>query len=84
MNDQDQGTKLYHYLDKRFADVHTEMNDHFARVETRLDGIESTVDAIYKRLEDAEIEQTAIQSQLDRHDRWHHQAADKLGLQLDH
>lgn len=80
MNDQAQWNKLYEYLDKRFGEV----GERIERVEERLSGVESTVDALYKERETEDTEQAAMKSQLDRHDRWHHQAADKLGLQLDH
>ncbi len=94
MNDEAQWTKLYQYLDRRFEAIDgrfAAMDERFdavdARfdlVEERLEGIESTVAAIYQRLEHAEADQAAMKSQLDRHDRWHHQTAGKLGVQLDH
>ena len=93
MNDDAQWAKLYQYLDRRFEAIDGRfaalderfdaMDDRFDLVEERLEGIESTVAASYLRLEHAEADQAAMKSQLDRHDRWHHQAADKLGLQLD-
>ena len=93
MNDEAQWTKLYQYLDRRFEAIDDRfaamderfdtMDDRFDLVEERLEGIETTVTAIYQRLEHAETDQAAMKSQLDRHDRWHHQAADKLGVQLD-
>ena len=67
-------------MDERFDT----MDDRFDLVEERLEGIESTVAAICQCLEAVEADQAATISQLDRHDRWHHQTADKLGLRLDH
>jgi len=94
MNDQDQWAKLYQYLDRRFDAIDGRfaamderfdaMDERFDVVEERLEGIESTVAAIYQRLEAVEAEHTTMKTQLDRHDRWHHQTADKLGLRLDH
>jgi len=94
MNDQDQWAKLYQYLDRRFEAIDGRfaamserfdtMDEHFDLVEERLEGIETTVNTIYQRLEHAEADQATMKSQLDRHDRWHHQAAGKLGVRLDH
>ena len=90
--------QLYKYLDERFDLVDQRIDDfekrvdkrfdavgdRFDVVEERLDGIETTVNAIYQRLGNVEAEHAAMNQQLDRHERWHHQTADKLGLQLDH
>ena len=87
MNDEAQWTKLYQYLDRRFDAIDgrfAAMDERFDVVEEHLEGIESTVNAIHQRLEHAEADQAAMKSQLDRHDRWHHQTAGKLGLRLDH
>ena len=93
MNDEAQWTKLYQYLDRRFDSIDGRfaamderfdaMDERFDLVEERLEGIETTVNAIYQRLGNVEAEHAAMNQQLDRHERWHHQAADKLGLQLD-
>lgn len=42
------------------------------------------VDSLAKRLTDDEAERAAMNAQLDRHERWHHQAADTLHLNLDY
>ena len=94
MNDEAQWAKLYQYLDRRFDAIDGRfaamderfdaMDARFDLVEERLEGIETTVNAIYQRLEHVEADQAAMKSQLDRHDRWHHQTAGKLGLRLDH
>ena len=93
VNDEAQWTKLYQYLDRRFDAIDgrfaamderfAAMDERFDLVEKRLEGIETTVNAIHQRLEHVEAEHTAMKSQLDRHDRWHHQTAGKLGVQLD-
>jgi len=94
MNDQQALTELYQYLDRRFDSIDERfaamderfdaMDERFDVVEERLEGIETTVNAIHQRLEHAEADQAAMKSQLDRHDRWHHQTAGKLGVRLDH
>lgn len=83
MNDQDQWTKLYHYLDKRFADVHTEIAELRAELHDKIDRANTTLDGLAKASETDELERLAMAHQLDRHERWHHHTADKLGLQLD-
>jgi len=57
-----------------------------ADLATKADGerVYRALDGIAKRLDDDAAERAAMQSQLDRHDRWHHQAADKLKVQLDY
>ncbi len=82
--------QLYKYLDERFDladqridDFEQRTDERFERLETRLSNMENTVDALYKRSETDQLERLAMNQQLDRHNRWHHQAADKLGLQLD-
>ena len=84
MNDQDQWTKLYHYLDKLFADVHTEIAELRVELNDKVDQANTALDGLAKASEADELERLAMNQQLDRHERWHHQAADKLGLQLDH
>ena len=65
-------------------------NERFDRLEKKVDGkadgerVYRTLDGIAKRLDDDGAERAAIQSQLDRHERWHHQAADKLDLDLEY
>jgi len=83
MNDQDQWTKLYHYLDKRFADVHTEIAELRVELNDKVDQANTALDGLAKASEADELERLAMNQQLDRHDRWHHQTADNLGLQLD-
>ena len=41
-------------------------------------------DQIMAALENLEVEQAAVHTQLDRHERWHHEVADHLGLKLQH
>ena len=74
------GATLFKYLDKRFAEVDSHIHD----LKGRMANIESTVDNIASQLDTEATERAAIIAQLTRHDRWHHQAAKKLGLKLDY
>lgn len=66
------------------------LNERFDRLEEKVDGkadaerIYQTLDHIAKRLDDDAIERGAMQKQLDRHERWHHQTAGALNLKLDY
>jgi hypothetical protein len=65
-------------------------NERFDRLEAKVDGkadaerIYQTLDRIAKRLDDDGAERAAMNAQLDRHERWHHQTADTLHLKLDY
>jgi hypothetical protein len=83
MNDQEQWNKLYHYLDKRFADVHTEIANLRVELNDKIDRANTTLGGLAKASETDELERLAMNQQLDCHQHWHHQTADKLGLQLD-
>ncbi len=76
----DQFTKLFQYVGKRFDEVAKDMA-----------GVRQDVRAVYDRLDEMAKEQeterqerVAILRQLERHERWHHQTADKIGLKLDY
>jgi predicted nucleic acid-binding Zn-ribbon protein len=76
----DQFTKLFKYIERRFDELAHEVED----VRGQVSQVNGTVDGIAKQLDTDAAERAAITRQLDRHDRWHHQTADKLGLKLDY
>lgn len=78
MNDDAQRTKLFRYLDERFATV----DARFDAQDQRFDKLQSAVDGIVKVVDDQSVELAAVSVQLDRHKRWIHQLADRLGLKL--
>lgn len=70
--------RMFTYMEKRFdrlEETKTDKTD-FNRLYDRLDGLIMRID------EDRE-ERLAMTSQLNRHERWHHQTADRLGLELE-
>ena len=67
-----------------FADVHTEIAGLRVELNDKIDQANTALDSLAKASETDELERLAMNQQLDRHNRWHHQTADKLGLQLDH
>jgi predicted nucleic acid-binding Zn-ribbon protein len=76
----DQFAKLFKYIERRFDELAHEVED----VRGQVSQVNGTVDGIAKQLDTDAAERAAITRQLDRHDRWHHQTADKLGLKLDY
>jgi hypothetical protein len=71
--------QMFQHFDERLDKLETELA-------TRADGerIYRALDSIAKHLDTDDAERAAMNAQLDRHERWHHQTADKLGLKLDY
>jgi|SRR5712691_7575512 len=70
--------KLYQVMSERFDEAAQEVQG----VRQQVSEVYSALDAIAKQQEIDQHERLAMNHQLDRHERWHHQAADKLGLKL--
>jgi hypothetical protein len=76
-------------FDKSMARMYSHMEKRFDRLEetkadkTDVNRIYDQLDGLIKRIDEDRTERMAIISQLNRHDRWHHQTADRLGLQFD-
>ncbi|WP_157102207.1 hypothetical protein [Nocardia caishijiensis] len=73
--------KLYAYMDRRFDSLEKESKQDIGSLR---DEVRTGFDQIAARLDDDEVERAAITTQLDRHERWHHEVADHLGLKLQH
>ncbi len=78
--EDDKYMKLFHYLREELATVHAEIQ----AVNRNVDSIRALVDVVAKEHEDEHAERMAMIRQLDRHERWHHLTADKVGLKLDY
>jgi hypothetical protein len=74
----DQFTKLFKYMEKRFNGVDT----RFDEVNDRIDGVMNTLLELAKRQEINDEERLGMGHQLDRLDTWVHQLADKIGVTL--
>jgi hypothetical protein len=75
----DQFMKLFKYVEKRFDELQEELS-------SKADGerVYKAFDAIAKNQGIEQQERAAMLRQLDRHERWHHRTADKIGLKLDY
>lgn len=73
------------HVDERFNKVEDDIADlksDVARLDEKYDHLINTLDAFLKRLDDMETENTARDAHLARIDRWLHQVADKVGVEL--
>lgn len=75
---EDQFTKLFKYLGKRFDKVDSQFSD----AKTEINQIFNKLDSIEKQLEITEDERLVMGHQLERLDRWVHEVADKIGHKL--
>jgi hypothetical protein len=74
----DQFTKLFKYMEKRFDEVEI----RFDEVNERIDKVMNTLLELAKRQEINDEERLVMGHQLDRLDAWVHQLADKIGVKL--
>ncbi len=74
----DEFTKLFKYMEEKFARIDTRFDD----TNNRLDRIMGSIDALAKRQEIDEEERLVMGHQLERLDTWVHQLAAKIGVEL--
>jgi len=78
----DQFTKLFKYVERRFDEVEARLDARFDKQDARIDSILGALDAIAKNQEIEEHERLAMSHQLDRHERWIKQVARDAGTEL--
>lgn len=78
---------LLQYMEKRFD----EMGNRFGAVEQRLDELkegfdvlQTSVDAYAKRADAYFQQMVALSHKVERHERWLHQIAERLGIKLEY
>jgi uncharacterized coiled-coil protein SlyX len=71
---------LLKYMEKRFDS----MEERFAHLEGRFDELQGAVDAYAKRADAYFQEMVALSHKVERHERWLHQIAEKLGVKLEY
>ena len=76
---EDQFTKLFKYMEKRFDDV----DGRFDKVDERIDRLVSSMDGFVKILEDERAENAARDAQFERLLAWARKVSDKTGVPLE-
>lgn len=76
---QDEFSKLFRYMTERFDKLDAELAK-----KADADEMYRQFDDVIAQLDDIKIEQGAQRIQLDRHERWHHETAEHVGLRLSH
>lgn len=79
---QDEFAKLYAYMTERFDKIDAALELKADKAD--VDGLYDRFDDVMAELDDIKTEQAAHRVQLDRHERWHHEVADHVGLTLGH
>lgn len=78
MMSTDEFTRLFKYMEERFDRVDRQFDDTNKRISRIID----VVDALAKRQEINDEERLVMAHQLERLDRWVHQLAAKIGIEL--
>ena len=61
-----------------------QVEERLGRVEESIHALTNAIDKLAKAVDDLRIEYSAIALKVDRHEKWFHQIADKLGLKLEY
>lgn len=76
----DEFTKLYAYMEKRFQAIEDRLDQTALKVD--VDRLTNAVGEFAKRMEIYDHERLVLGNKVDRHERWHHQTAKVIGLNL--
>lgn len=78
-------------MDKDFSELIEYLDEKFVGIDKRFDGVkkdfidlQTSVDAYAKKADDYFQEMVALAHKVDRHEKWFHQIADKLGIKLEY
>ena len=77
----DQFTKLFKYMEKRFDVLENELSGKASQ--ESLDRLTNTIDAFVKRLDDNELEDAALKNQFNRLLEWARKVSEKTGIPLE-
>ena len=61
-----------------------ELTIRMERVEESIHALTTTIDKLAKAVDDLRVEYSAIAMQMNRHEKWIQQIAEKLGMKLEH
>lgn len=82
MND-DQFTKLFKYMDKRFDIIEKRIEGLETRTDTRFDEIISIIDGYAEKIDSYALEMAAMDHKISRLEKYIQILADKAGIDLD-
>jgi len=77
---EDQFTKLFKYMEKRFDDIDKRLGE--TATKTDISEIYDKLDGMAGKQDDDEVERAALQLKVDRHDGWITQLAQKTDTKL--
>ena len=77
----DQFTKLFKYIEDFRSEVNSKFDDTASQAS--LDRLTNTIDGFVKRLDDNEIEDTAMKNQFNRLLEWARKVSEKTGIPLE-
>lgn len=78
----DQFTRLFNHINKRFDELSSEVNLRFSRLEGRVDSLHGVAEALIAEVQDTRVENAARNAQLHRHEAAVDQLATHAKLQL--
>ncbi len=73
-------SELVKYLDEKFIRI----DKRFDEVKEDFTGLQTAVDAYAKKADTFFEEMVALSHKVDRHEKWLHQVAEKLGIKLEY
>ncbi|MFH0803736.1 MAG: hypothetical protein V1877_01305 [Candidatus Tagabacteria bacterium] len=69
---------------EEFGEFRMEVKENFAALRESIQALTVAVDKLAKSVEDLREEYLAIVTKVDRHEKWFHQIADKVGIKLEY
>jgi len=73
-------TELFKYLNEQF----TRVDQHFGEIQENFSNLQSSVDAYAKKADSYFQEMLMLSHKVDRHEKWMHQIAEKIGVKLEY
>jgi uncharacterized coiled-coil DUF342 family protein len=75
-------SELIEYLDERFTKIESQLESKSEKLD--VEKYYNAVDAYSKRADDYFQEMVMLSHKVDRHEKWLHQVAEKLGVKLEY
>jgi hypothetical protein len=80
--------EIHEKMDKGFAEVREELNQKPDRgevkimIKTEVDKVVDRIGRLADKIDDDRAQQSAIKRQVEKHERWHFQVAEKISIKL--